>query len=870
MTKNTSMGPGSDKKTKLNLVFSIIAFLELIAAGIITLTISPDPKNSWLLGFSAQRWALMLFTFFLAICVLILGRVLDHREITLKSVLRIKTNSFAHRLFLLTAFLLFLWGLCSVFSPSYYFGNWAPYYERLRPLSITVGLILLQFSLVSIFLDKKINLHLLYKSPFLGVTFLFAACIIALAIFIATTKIGLVKDTAYWNVPGVPLSGQQFLIVVISICLGMYLFPKEDQIDSSKGLSRFAQFLPFLIYLGAVLAWGLTPMLKHFFSVQPTPPNFQPFPFSDARVNDLGGLSIIRGYGIYFHGYTDKPLYMIFLSFFHLIAGNNYSLLTWIQILVLGFIPVVLYLLGKKFYGQGFGLFLALITILRQRNAIVLSYKIASVNPKLLITEVMTLLGIVLLAYVVFLWLRTQKLWLAALSGGILGAASLIRMNPFFLFPVIACLVLVAFWKLQKLKWKHLAFYTLGFLIIVTPWFITGVNQNGVPWTLVKVTDVINNRYGNVIQPSESPINLPVSQETPTTNPTESVLSTQPPISSQVSTQQPTSPVSLQPAPGPNLQSFSIFEEIAQFSDLFINHFLHNFSTSVLALPDSLTYNDLTNPNELNDLSLRPYWIDGNDWQGELPSTQVFFIFLNLIFIAIGLGYSWNRFHWAGLVPLVIFLGYDLSLAFALNSGSRYIVPIDWILYFYYGLTFVCVIRWVTNSLFGQVQGDMTVNMVSPADAANKKKIQQSFIALIIIASLIPIADDVVPLFFGHPSQSVNLEGVVNSIPIAQRNDTTILIGEVLYPYYDKNLIYSSNAFTHINGNQTFDFDLLASQKTTSYSVNLEGRPLKVTLLGGETILVGLRTQGANPEVRFIYLLMGSSLKLLWESNPTN
>ena len=168
MTENTSMDPVRDKKTKLNLIFSIIAFLELIAAGLITLTISPDPKNSWLLGFSLQRWALMLFTFFLAACVLIAGRVIYHRKITLKNILRIKANSFAHRLFLLVAFLLFLWGLCSVFSPSYYFGNWAPYYERLQPLSITVGLILLQFSLVSIVFAKKINLHLFYKNPFLG------------------------------------------------------------------------------------------------------------------------------------------------------------------------------------------------------------------------------------------------------------------------------------------------------------------------------------------------------------------------------------------------------------------------------------------------------------------------------------------------------------------------------------------------------------------------------------------------------------------------------------------------------------------------------------------------------------------------------
>jgi hypothetical protein len=431
-------------------------------------------------------------------------------------------------------------------------------------------------------------------------------------------------------------------------------------------------------------------------------------------------------------------------------------------------------------------------------------------------------------------------------------------MNPFFLFPAIACLVLVAFWKLQKLKWKHLAFFTLGFLILVTPWFITGVNQNGVPWALDKVIAVIDSRYGSTVQPTEIPTSLPLTQGTPTTNSVESVLPAITPIPAQGLTQQLTLSVSPQPTPDLNLQPHNTFDEISQVSDLFINHFLHNFATSVLALPDSLTYNDLADPNELNALSLRPYWLDQNNWQGSFPAAQVFFIFLNLVFIAIGLGYSWSHYRWAGLVPLVIFLGYDLSLALAMNSGSRYIVPIDWILYFYYGLSFVCIIRWITNVLFGQEQEVVaTIDAVSSTDAANKKRIRQALGILIVVASLIPVVNIVIPALFNHPTQSTNIKELSTSIPFSQQKGTSIVSGEIYYPYYSPDGV-------------TFGFDLLANQMVNSYFTNLDGRPLKVTLGGGETVLVGLRMEEENPQVRFIYLQTGSSLELIWESNSPN
>jgi uncharacterized membrane protein len=86
-------------------------------------------------------------------------------------------------------------------------------------------------------------------------------------------------------------------------------------------------------------------------------------------------------------------------------------------------------------------------------------------------------------------------------------------------------------------------------------------------------------------------------------------------------------------------------------------------------MPDSLIYNDLSH------LTKPVYWSDSGDWQGNLPVIQTGLIFLNLILIAVGLGYSWARYRWAGMIPLVVFITISVALGAALNSGGRYHHP---------------------------------------------------------------------------------------------------------------------------------------------------------------------------------------------------
>lgn len=880
MANSINADDNFSKKVRINFIFSIIAFFELVSASFVTLTFEPDQKNAWLLGYSLQRWALMLFSLFVAISIIVAGKMAFNKKVTFASFIQMKVNIFGQRLLAIVTFLLVLWGWCSIFCPAYLFGEGASYFERLRPLSIVIGLVLLQFYLLSLFSNRKINLlslkSIIKQDSLLRASIFFAACLITLSVFIGITKIGLVQQTPYWNVPGIPLSGLQLLAVILIITLGMYFLPKGEQSASSTKLTRFYRYLPILIYVGAVLVWGLTPMLKHYFSLQPTPPNNQPFPFSDARNYDTASISIIKGESNIFHKSTDKPLYIVFLAFLHLFAGNNYSFLVWLQIVVLAFIPVILYFFGKQFYSQGFGVFLALVSILQQRNAIVLSYTIASVNPKLLVTEVMVLLGVVLFAYLVFLWFRTPKYWLALLSGGVIGASSLIRLNPIILFPAIACLALVALPKFPINKWKHLALYTVGFLILFIPWLFTGVHtETGIPWALEKPITVISNRYlvKPVVNTPEfvTPVPTPGFTQTPIqlspstgVSPAGRSVSKQAPVQGSISAvisksvsfvvrpgfkQVPVQLLTSTAVPKSEatpLVSQGTVEKKNRFSDLFINHFLHNFSTSLLSLPDSLMYDDLFH------LAQREYWIDLNQWQGDFPPAQILLIFLNLTLISVGLGYSWQKYRWIGLLPLVIFISYAISLGLVVNSGSRYIVPIDWILYFYYGLAIVILIRRVTNFIRGEKKSLLDpIKNDSLQPSSDRKRFWLSFAGLAIAASLLPIANLGLPLISSGPKDNVQLDALVNSIPVNQKSKARIIYGEIIYPYY--------------KGDGTLDFDFMVNYKITRYTINLNQKPLKVTLNGGEFLFLVTRPENGKYVVKSIYMETESTLTLIWD-----
>ncbi len=432
---NSKIAP--TKEPQILFLLAFFAILEIFFSGVITLLIHPDPKNAFIFGYSVLRLFLVAWIWILAVTVLVTGIIARKNKLSLDSAWLVNKKKNLRQSIYAISFALIVWGWLSIFSPAYQFGRLSYIFERVQPFSIALGAVLVQSWLVYLFVRYRHGFCALGKSTvhkYYRPTLLFTVVMTGLGIFIASTKFGLVSNLALYNVPGIPLSSTQLFFILLFAVLCIEFVHDQKQEHSFLKFAKKYRLIPILIFLIAVLVWGLTPMDHQFFFLRPAAPSYQPFPFSDARHHDLGGISILRGYGVFYAEIPDKTLYFVFMAILHFFAGYNYWIMTWLQILILAFIPVVLFLLGEKFHSTAFGIFLSLVLIIRQRNSIVLSAKISTVNPKLFLTEEMTLLGVTLFAYLLFLWIRDRKIWLALLCGGCIGATSLFRLNPFFLF----------------------------------------------------------------------------------------------------------------------------------------------------------------------------------------------------------------------------------------------------------------------------------------------------------------------------------------------------------------------------------------------------------------------------------------------------
>jgi hypothetical protein len=280
----------------------------------------------------------------------------------------------------------------------------------------------------------------------------------------------------------------------------------------------------------------------------------------------------------------------------------------------------------------------------------------------------------------------------------------------------------------------------------------------------------------------------------------------------------------------------------------FLYHTFHNFSTSVMSLPDSLIFEDLNNRTQ------PVYWTNAPGWKGNLPIIQILLIFLNLLLVAVGLGYSWILHRWAGMLPMTIFIAYSVSLGAAMSSGGRYLVPMDWIIYFYYGLAIVAIYQFVHKVITGKDQSAPAIHHLgSTQGISERRKLGFSLAGIICLASLIPIANFVMPVVTASTRNRADVKAVSQSLSAQAFPGSSIVYGEILYPYYENSML-------------TFDF--ITPSGDASYAINrtLGSKP---ELSSGENVFIALHNDSqGKPQVESIYLWQGAQPVLLWSNRP--
>jgi len=707
------------------MVYFGLAAFEAFLILVYTLSLPPDASNARLLGFSLPRLAVVIM---LLLALMLSGSLGIHikrnqawanklsKKLIQPSALSGQTpeegfspsggakSSFGSILPWLSAVAFLFSGLVFLFPP-YQFGAIEPYFIRIRPFLLYLALVCgqtLAFYWLTKYgfattawkrtmrVEKRVLFSLLF---FLG-----------LALFtwgiVAWTHLGLTPDI-FWDKTGVPLLSWQVLLawglgalVIVVAVLGRK-FTSPGKLSTPFMRSKWLDTGIFLlIWIVAAIAWNLVPQTHSHFAPGPYPPNYEYYPYSDAMSYDIDAQFSLIGVNL---GGTDeivdKPLYAVFLLFLHLVGGQRIQTVVALQTAILAVFPALLYLIGKILHSRAVGIMAALLAIFKVANTIAGTLVIWTVSqPKMMMSEFPTAVCLALLTLFLILWLNgtERRPYFALAAGGVLGLATLIRHNVWLLLPVILLATLLVYGR----KWRRWLFscglFLLAMLLAIAPWMWRNYNMGHSPFYFLSALQgaVWENRYVPEI-PVESPSNG--AKATPDTN---RPLS---PIEGPAALT-PSAPGISGAAGGRQAESgiaafFTRYQKVIYNA---ANNFSHNLITSALTIPLTLQFDDLPHVVQVPD----SMWDYG--WTGKLSGATSLLLFCNLAIISMGLGLSWARLKIAGMAPFLVYLGYNLASGLARTSGGRYIVPADWVVYFYYGLGLVQLTLWAIAVVWGR------------------------------------------------------------------------------------------------------------------------------------------------------------------------
>ncbi|MHC1784872.1 MAG: hypothetical protein AB9891_19325 [Anaerolineaceae bacterium] len=755
--------------------FLVIIFIEGLIAFCLLAVIPSDYEAGVLFGFSASRLALLTVHAILLLLLVYL-LFLDRRS---KFSLLKKLEPFvvfhsgkwtgAIAVLLMTAALLPLQLLLSLYYTTGSYREYA-YFQRLLPTLCWLFFIGLQSLLWLLFRNRSAVLGLIKKNrPGLIPTAIVLLLFLSTAVFSSTTGIGLKADKYGWGAPGVPLMEWQIWFSIIFAFLTASIL--GGSLYSNSPLSRKDLFICIGIWITAVVIWGSQPVPPGFFATPGRLPNFEIYPFSDGAFYDFYAQNIVIGNGYRSLQIPPRPLYILFLAVAHFIVGQDYNLVVLIQTLLLALIPVAIYLLGRTMHSTTAGLAAASMAILRELTTILSTPFTDDIsNSKLLFADLPSTLGIAILILCVFLWLRNpcKRTGLQMASGLSMGILLLVRTQSLLLLPVVFLVGLVTYRKRLLQFTLDFGLFTIVMAVCIAPWLVRNYSITGAfifdhPESQSRV---IAQRYD-----FDGDFNTHERQPGEDTGAFSNRLTT--------AIQQ------------------TIIKHPLYVAEFVTAHFLNNEIDDLLILP---IRSGLSSPRELLFPTL-PFW---QEWNGHISGKQGLLLAANLLIISFGIGVSWKKYKILGLFPLFINLTYNLSTAIARYSGWRYLLPVDWIMYFYFSIGLVTLLALLIRYPIKKLENPSS-EIPAGSDSEGRQPLQfppaRLSIAVLLLSLLfgcsLILAETVIPPRFSisenkqvlpemlaNPavkSSGINLE----ALSLLQSNPNAFIVrGRALYPRF--------------------------------------------------------------------------------------
>lgn len=675
----------------------------------------------------------------------------------------------------LVAFLLCWVGL---FFPSYRLaGSISGYRDRLSPVMIW-GAVLSAVTLLIILLERrKEPIHSIVSTNknalWMGLTAM--TIFILMGVLILFSGVGLRQPADYWYGAGVPVLGLQILFSMILGTFAMWLESRQE----IKNPFKLDSLICIAIWIVAVWLWAREPLRPNYF--MPDTARNMMYPFSDSASFDMGSQFALIGQGIFNGHYFDRALYSAFLTFLHALAGQDTEQLMTAQSVIYAVFPAIVYLLGREIHSRALGLSAAWLILSRGVNALAAATWIDLASPKTMLTDFPTAIGIALMIFFVFKWLKgPSKGHFAIWAGAMLGMTFMLRTHALLLLPFLLIYILIR----VRFRWRYWGMASLllifGMLTATLPWDIRNWS-NGTPMFYgyySRIQLILDTRYG-----ADENTNIPA---TPSMNPDVSGFRQAQPTRFRPAyaraRQTPVHPLERGPCQG----------QVCAIA----NHYFHNLVTSALFLPTSFVLDDLWNTVKVN----APYW--KQDWTGGgFGVMQGILLALNLAIISLGIGAAWERNKFIGLLPAVIFFAYLLSNSLAFTSGGRYITPVDWIICIYYVLGLMQLMLWGLRLAGAISPSEVRLASISTQfpllPAVQSINILKTLALVFMLGALVPLAELPFERRYQETSADATLamleQGGWLDLASLDRDDLSefladpgaeLIVGRSLYPRY--------------------------------------------------------------------------------------
>jgi hypothetical protein len=697
---NNQTGSMKDQKHTLAvLLWSLIAVTGG-ATLVWALSIPSDPKNAVLWGLSAERLLMVgLIIVLMVMCAFMASANAKKSALSVLALRFLESQRDVLRIVLPLA----LMAVGNVLLiPAVRFGDWQAYFLRLQPLLawLFAGLLLAWLYLLLCFGSGWAALRTAWRDQ--RRQLIISAAVLAgfalLWLLMSITGLGLVPDI-YWNEGSVPLMALQVWLALLMAGL-FFVFERRvfKKAGDRKKLWYFDIIVMLLIWVITALVWQAQPMLRHSMLTEPSAPNFEYFSFSDAATYDIGARYVGLGQGINNQRATDKPFYLFVLGIFQMIAGYDYVDVILLQTIGLALLPAILYRVGMLMHSRPAGLLIAAFALFKEVNAMRATLDIQVSHSKLMMTEFPTALMLALTAWALLEWWhrtggKRASVWLVW-AGGLAAMTAMTRANAYVVVAATAGMVFLS----GKISWKQVklaGLFLLGFLLVATPWFLSGRTGRS---AFAKFRFLTQTRY---------------EQTTPLRVTPDQVLSYVPEVETSIQAER-------------------------GMAWLTSTHFLHNLLGTTLAFPVQIPYHDLKTTLQASR------W--DSDWDGSLPACAAALMIANLAIVGIGMGFARKNNTFAGWLPLVFFLAYHAANGVVRNSGSRYLVPVEWAALVYYGIGFAQLAGWFGLWAFhldARPLNDKTSAL--PAGKSSPLSWVAAGMLLLILGVSLPLAGALVP-----------------------------------------------------------------------------------------------------------------------------